>query len=228
MNHNQTKNNNNNNEKYYKKIRKYRDLSPELFLQNMRGTIPQQAKKLLKVVKPIVLPSLSCLSRAALEARGYSLSYLGRPLNTTRKVLDEKAEGTCLKLNLCVDNKLFNSMSKNSFMLNFRFGSILAKPWRSGGQEEKEEPDSPEAKAIEKGAVSKCSSSQDKSQMPNIVANEIRRLKEFISRDLVAMQIRTKEVKGSGVNIVAASANFPGDSNIITTPESELLLDYRK
>ncbi|CAD7001702.1 unnamed protein product [Ceratitis capitata] len=100
------------------------------------------------------------LPRSVDTGHSYALGLL--QAQNDWKVLDEMAEGTCLKLTLCID-KSFNSMSKNSFRLNFRFGSILAKPWRSGGQEEAQ-PDPPEAEAMEEGAIPKCSSYQDKSQ----------------------------------------------------------------
>ncbi|CAD7001352.1 unnamed protein product [Ceratitis capitata] len=45
-------------------------------------------------------------------------------------------------------------------------------------------------------------------------------------RDLVAIQAATKEEEGITVNILVASAYFPGVSNIISTLESELLIDY--
>ncbi|CAD6992147.1 unnamed protein product [Ceratitis capitata] len=42
------------------------------------------------------------------------------------------------------------------------FSSILAKPWRSGGQEEEAQPDPPAAEAVE-----------EENQIPNTVADEI-------------------------------------------------------
>ncbi|XP_020715715.2 uncharacterized protein LOC110118432 [Ceratitis capitata] len=61
-----------------------------------------------------------------------------------------------------------------------------------------------------------------------VLAQEPWTCKKFISIVLVAMQIRTKEEEGSGDNIVVAYGNFPGDSNIIPIPKSELLIDYCK
>ncbi|CAD7001849.1 unnamed protein product [Ceratitis capitata] len=61
-----------------------------------------------------------------------------------------------------------------------------------------------------------------------VLAQEPWTCKKFISIVLVAIQIRTKEEEGSGDNIVVAYGNFPGDSNIIPIPKSELLIDYCK
>ncbi|CAD7014740.1 unnamed protein product [Ceratitis capitata] len=61
------------------------------------------------------------------------------------KVLDEKAKGTFLKLNLCVVEESFNNIS--------------------GVQEEEAQSDPAEAEPVEEGAVSKSSSSQDKEDL---------------------------------------------------------------
>ncbi|XP_017494029.1 PREDICTED: uncharacterized protein LOC108382140 [Rhagoletis zephyria] len=74
------------------------------------------------------------LPRGADKSPEYAIGLLrgqNEGLNALRwRIINSSIEDTGLRLNVGIDEESFNSIRRDGFGLNFRFGSVAMKPWR--------------------------------------------------------------------------------------------------